>query len=291
MDLDIIPSGLAAGSLYALVAVGFNILYRPTNVFNFAQGDLVMLGAMTSASAIAAGFPWFAALLAAAGLVGVIGLAENVVAVAPVVRRSSVSHAWIISTLAYSLIIDNLVGHVWGPDPIRVDPPWPFSVTSFMLAGMRTSSYQLALIVMTGVMILGIEQFYRTRAGKAVRAVAEDRDAALLRGINPDALSRWSFFLGAGFAAMTGLLASPTMYASTQLGPSLLVKGFEAAAVGGIGNNRGALIAGWILGLAEAFGGSVLSPGYQAASTFVLLLVILLIQPRGLFGAPEMRSV
>ena len=291
MDFDIIPSGLASGSLYALVAVGFNILYRPTNVFNFAQGDLVMLGAMVSASAIAAGFPWLAALLIAAGLVGIIGLLENVVAVAPIVRRSSMSHAWIISTLAYSLIIDNLVGHVWGPDPIRVDPPWPFSVTSFTIGGMRTSSYQLALIVATGAMILLIEQFYRTRAGKAVRAVAEDRDAALLRGIDPDNLSRWSFFLGAGFAAMTGLLASPTMYASTQLGPSLLVKGFEAAAVGGIGNNRGALIAGWILGLAEAFGGSMLSPGYQAASTFALLLVILLIQPRGLFGQPEMRSV
>ncbi len=291
MDLDIIPNGLAAGSLYALVAVGFNVLYRPTNVFNFAQGDLVMLGAMIAASAIAAGLPWFVALLAAAALVGVVGLAENVVAVAPVVRRSSASHAWIISTLAYSLIIDNLVGHVWGPDPIRVDPPWPFSLASFTVGGMRTSSYQIALIVLTGVMVLLIEQFYRTRAGKAVRAVAEDRDAALLRGIDPDRLSRWSFFLGAGFAALTGLLAAPTMYASTQLGPSLLVKGFEAAAVGGIGNNRGALIAGWILGLAEAFGGSLLSPGYQAASTFVLLLVILLIQPRGLFGQPEARNV
>jgi branched-chain amino acid transport system permease protein len=183
------------------------------------------------------------------------------------------------------------VGHVWGPDPIRVDPPWPLSITTFVVGGMRTSTYQIALIVMTSVMILLIEQFYRTRAGKAVRAVAEDRDAALLRGIDPERLSRWSFVLGAGFAAMTGLLASPVMYASTQLGPSLLVKGFEAAAIGGIGNNRGALLAGWILGLAEALGGSLLSPGYQAASTFVLLLVILLIQPRGLFGAPEMRSV
>jgi branched-chain amino acid transport system permease protein len=291
MDLDIFPNGLAAGSLYALVAVGFNILYRPTNVFNFAQGDLVMLGAMISASAMAAGLPWFAALIAAAIIVGIIGVAENFVAVAPVIRRSSVSHAWIISTLAYSLIIDNLVGHIWGPDPIRVDPPWPLSVQTFIVGGMRTSSYQIALIVMTALMILLIEQFYRTRAGKAVRAVAEDRDAALLRGINPDRLSQWSFFLGAGFAAMTGLLAAPTMYASTQLGPSLLVKGFEAAAVGGIGNNRGALMAGWLLGLAEAFGGSMLSPGYQAASTFALLLIVLCIQPRGLFGQPEMRSV
>src|SRR4051794_7005361 len=196
-----------------------------------------MLGAMIAASAMASGLPWIVALLAAAVFVGAIALAENFAAVAPVIRRSSVSHAWIISTLAFSLIIDNLVGHVWGPDPIRVDPPWPLSVTTFVVGGMRTSTYQIALIVMTGVMILLIEQFYRTRAGKAVRAVAEDRDAALLRGIDPERLSRWSFVLGAGFAAMTGLLASPVMYASTQLGPSLLVKGFEAAAIGGIGNN------------------------------------------------------
>ena len=192
--------------------------------------------------------------------VGLIALIENAVAVAPVVRRSSVSHAWIISTLAYSLIIDNLVGHAWGPDPIRVDPPAPLSMTTFTIAGVRTSSYQLALIVATALMILLIERFYRTRSGKAVMAVAEDRDAALLRGIDPGRLSRWSFFLGGGFAAVAGLLASPVLYASTQLGPALLVKGFEAAAIGGVGNNRGALVAGWILGLAEALGGSVLSP-------------------------------
>jgi branched-chain amino acid transport system permease protein len=291
VDLDLIPNGLAAGSLYALIAVGFNVLYRPTNVFNFAQGDLVMLGAMIAASAMASGLPWIVALLVAAVFVGVIALAENFAAVAPIIRRSSVSHAWIISTLAYSLIIDNLVGHVWGPDPIRVDPPAPLSVTTFMIGGMRTSSYQLALIVFSALAILLIEQFYRTRAGKAVLAVAEDRDAALLRGIDPGRLSNWSFFLGGGLAAVTGLLASPILYASTGLGPALLVKGFEAAAIGGVGNNRGALIAGWLLGLAEAAGGTMLSPGYQQASTFALLLVILLIQPRGLFGLPETRNV
>lgn len=291
MDLNIIPNALASGSLYALTAVGFNVLYRPTSVFNLAQGNLVMLGAMIAASAMSAGLPWIVALVAAALFVGAIGAFEDLVAVTPVVKRSSASHAWIISTLAFSLIIDNLVGHVWGPDPIRVDPPWPLSVTTFSLGGMRTSSYQLALIFGTAIVIPLIEQAYRSRAGKAVRAVAEDRDAALLRGIDPDRLSLWSFFLGAGFAAITGLLAAPTMYASTALGPSLLVKGFEAAAIGGIGNNRGALIGGWLLGLAEVVGGSLLSPGYQAASTFVLLLVILLIQPRGLFGPPEIRNV
>jgi branched-chain amino acid transport system permease protein len=112
MDLDIIPNALASGSLYALTAVGFNVLYRPTSVFNLAQGNLVMLGAMVAASAMSAGLPWIAALVAAALFVGAIGAFENLVAVTPVVKRSSASHAWIISTLAFSLIIDNLVGHV-----------------------------------------------------------------------------------------------------------------------------------------------------------------------------------
>ena len=146
-------------------------------------------------------------------------------------------------------------------------------------------------MTVTIVLVLGVEAFYGTRAGKAVLAVAEDRDAALLRGINPNRLSSWSFFLGGGIAALTGVLAAPVLYASTGLGPSLLLKGFAAAAVGGIGNNRGALIAGYVIGLAEAIAATVLSPGYQLAATFAAMLVILLIRPHGLFGRPEARAV
>ena len=292
MSLDILLNGLTAGSVYALVAVSFNILYRPTNVFNFAQGDFVMLGAMICATALGAyRLPWLAGAAIALVIVGVLSLIEERVAVAPILRRSSTGAAWIISTLAYSLIIANLVGHVWGPDPIKVKPPWPLSVETFEWAGLAVSSYQLALIVGTVLVVLAIERAYRTRAGKAIVAVAEDRDAALLRGIDPERLSRWSFFLGGAFAALTGLLAAPLLYASTGLGPLLLLKGFEGAAVGGIGDNRGALLAGYLLGITEAIGATVLSPAYQTASTFALLLVILLIKPQGFFGQPETRRV
>ena len=292
MALDVLLNGITAGSVYALVAVSFNILYRPTNVFNFAQGDFVMLGAMIAATALGAfRLPWLAGAAIALSIVGVLGLLEERVAVAPILRRSGTGTAWIISTLAYSLIIANLVGHVWGPDPIKVKPPWPLSVETFEWGGLRVSSYQLALIVGAVLAVLGIERAYRTRAGKAIVAVAEDRDAALLRGIDPERLSRWSFFLGGAFAALTGLLAAPLLYASTGLGPLLLLKGFEGAAVGGIGDNRGALLAGYLLGITEAIGATVLSPAYQTASTFALLLVILLIKPQGLFGQPETRRV
>lgn len=290
--MDVLLNGITAGSVYALVAVSFNILYRPTNVFNFAQGDFVMLGAMLGATALGPyRMPWVVAAAVALVPVGLLGLLEERVAVAPILRRSGTGTAWIISTLAYSLIIANLVGHAWGPDPIKVKPPWPLSVETFELAGLRVSSYQLALIAGAVLIVLAIERGYRTRTGKAIMAVAEDRDAALLRGIDPERLSRWSFFLGGMLAALTGLLAAPLLYASTGLGPLLLIKGFEGAAVGGIGDNRGALAAGYLLGITEAIGASLLSPAYQTASTFLLLLIILLIKPQGLFGLPEMRRV
>jgi branched-chain amino acid transport system permease protein len=292
MDLDIVVRGITAGSLYALVAVGFNILYRPTNVFNFAQGDLVMLGAMIGASLLGrAWLSWYAAAALAMVAVAAIALIEERIAVAPVLRRSASGTSWVITTLAVSLIITNLVGHVWGPDPLSLKPPAPFSTETFEVLGAQVSTYHFALVVLAALLVLGIERFYRTTAGKAVLAVAEDRDAALLRGIDPERLSRWSFVIGGALAALTGVLAAPLLYASTGLGPSLLLKGFEAAAVGGIGNNRGALIAGYILGLAEASGAALLSPGYQETVTFVLVLALLLLRPQGLFGRAEARTV
>ena len=292
MDSALILAGIASGSLYGLVAVGFNILARPTNVFNLAQGEIVMLGGMVGASALLfLACPW----LIAAGLAivagAVISLLEESVAVAPVLRRSATGTAWVTTTLAFSLILSNLAGHIWGPDPLKMSPPAPLSIASFDLLGVRTNSYQLSMIAVTIIIVLLIERFYTTRSGKAVLAVAEDREAALLRGIDPERLSRWSFILGGGFAALTGVLAAPMLNASTDLGPLLLLKGFEAAAVGGIGSNRGALLAGYILGISEAIGAMLLTPGYQQASTFTLLLVVLMIRPQGLFGRHEARHV
>lgn len=292
MDLDLLVGGLTAGSLYALVAMGFNILYRPTNVFNFAQGDLVMLGAMLGATVMTVlGMPWFVGAALAMLAVAVLAFVEERIAVAPVLNRSASGHGWVITTLAVSMIFANLVGLAWGPDPIAVRPPAPLSTETFDLLGANVSSYQIAIVVLTLALILGVEAFYGTRAGKAVLAVAEDRDAALLRGINPNRLSSWSFFLGGAIAALTGVLAAPLLYASTGLGPALLLKGFAAAAVGGIGNNRGALLAGYIIGIAEALAAAVLSPGYQLAATFAVMLIILLIRPHGLFGRAEARAV
>ena len=292
MWLDVLVSGLTAGSLYCLVAVGFNILYRPTKVFNFAQGDLVMLGSMASALLMTQlHWPWAAAFAAAAAAVALLALLEERVAVAPVLRRSASGTAWIITTLAVAMIITNLVGKVWGSDPIVVPAPAPLSNDMLALGGINISSYQIALIVLTVLLVVVVELLYGSLWGKATLAVAEDRDAALLRGIDPVSISRWSFALGGAFAALTGALASPILSASTTLGGMLLLKGFAAAAIGGLGSNRGALVAGYTIGLTEAASALLLSPGYHNAVMLVLVLAILLARPGGLFSTLEARTV
>ena len=246
MWLDMIVSGLTAGSLYCLVAVGFNILYRPTKVFNFAQGDLVMVGSMASALLMTQlHWPWVPAFAAAVAVVALLALLEERVAVAPVLRRSAGGTAWIITTLAVAMIMSNIVGKIWGADPIVVNAPAPLSNDVLPLGGVSVSSYQIVLIVLTILLVAAVELLYGSLWGKAAMAVAEDRDAALLRGIDPAAISRWSFALGGAFAALTGALAAPVLSASTTLGGMLLLKGFAAAATGGLGSNRGALIAGY----------------------------------------------
>jgi branched-chain amino acid transport system permease protein len=292
MWLDTIVTGLTAGSLYGLVAVGFNILYRPTKVFNFAQGDLVMLGSMGGALLLTQWqWSWWAALVATMLAIAGVALLEERIAVAPVLKRSSHGTAWIITTLAVAMIIANIVGKVWGADPIVVPAPAPLSTDMLPIDGVSVSSYQIALIVLTLVLVLAVERLYRSLWGKAAIAVAEDRDAALLRGIDPRAIARWSFALGGGFAALTGMLAAPILNASTLLGGMLLLKGFASAAIGGLGSNRGALLAGYLIGIAEAFSALWLSPGYHNSVMLALVLGVLLVRPGGLFSSLEARTV
>ncbi|MDB5818421.1 MAG: hypothetical protein JWQ11_2061 [Rhizobacter sp.] len=292
MFTDILITGLPAGCLYALVATSFNILYRPTNVFNFAQGDLVMLGAMFFVTLKAVGWmPWQLALLLAVVGVGLLALVIERVAVAPLLRRSTHGHGWIITTLAVSMIIANVAGKVWGADPLPVAAPFGLSTDPMNLGGVLIPSYQVALVAFTLVLIAAIEALYQTRMGRAVVGVAENRDTALLRGINPATLSMWSFLLGGAFAGLTGYLAAPILFASTSLGAGLLLKGFAAAALGGLGSNRGALVAGLVIGLTESTSASFLPAGYQNAVILAVVLTVLLLRPQGIFGNMYVRAV
>ncbi|MGP4005778.1 branched-chain amino acid ABC transporter permease [Streptomyces sp. 4N124] len=286
---DVLVPGLVYGSLYGLVAVSLTVLHRPTRVLNFAQGDLVMLGAMTMA--VLTTLPWpLAAAIAAAG-VGAVALVEERVAVAPVLRRSPYGSAWVITTLAFSLALNQLAGRLWTDEPRTVEPPAPLSLDPLTFLGVRFNSYQLAVVLITLGVVAALERHARTRTGCALRAVAADRDAARLRGIDPAKLSRRAFLLGGALAGLTGALAAPLTLASVAMGFGLLIKGFFAAVLGGVGDVRGALLGGWIVGVVEAAGADYVSPGAQTAVLFAVTLAILLVRPQGLRGSEELRRV
>jgi branched-chain amino acid transport system permease protein len=293
LGLDALVTGLTAGSIYALVGVSVNVVYRPTNVFNLAQGDLVMVGALVCASALAAvAIPWYLAALLSMLVVGIIAFATDLIAVAPILSRPRGDrHGWLVTTLAIGLIIEDVVGKAVGPDPKRIPPPPPLSLEAHHLGPLTISTYQIGLIVAVALIVAGLEAFYATRTGRAIMAVAEDREASLLRGIDPRRLARLSFFVSGVVAALAGILAGPIFYASVGLGSSLLIRGFEAAAIGGIGSDRGTIVAGLLLGAVEVAASALLAPGYQDAATLVFALTILLARPQGLFGQTRLRAV
>ncbi|MEU5990409.1 branched-chain amino acid ABC transporter permease [Spirillospora sp. NPDC047418] len=291
MIADILVAGLVFGSLYGLVAMGFNVLHRPTNVVNFAQGELIMIGAMLMAATPIGGLPWGIAVLCVMAVVAVVTLAEERVAVTPVLRRSSHAAGWVITTLAFSLLIAEAAGRLWTDQPSTVAPPWPLSMDVNHVAGFRFSSYQVAVVAAAVAVVLLLGLLDRSRLGTALRAVAADRDGARLRGIDPRSLTRRSFLLGGALAGLTGVLAAPLLLASVTMGLGLLIKGFAALAVGGIGDNRGVLVAGWVLGTVEAAGAAYASPGSQSVVLFAAMLLILLVRPNGLRGLAVQRHV
>jgi branched-chain amino acid transport system permease protein len=147
------------------------------------------------------------------------------------------------------------------------------------------------LILVPFVVLAGLTALYRTRSGRAVRAIAEERPGALLRGIDPVALTRSSWFIGGLIGALAGILAAPIMFASVTLGPTLLVKGFMTVAIGGVGNNKGALVGGYLIALAEGLMAARVSPDLSSIGTFAVLLVVLLVRPRGIFAEREVSRV
>lgn len=291
--LALLTTGLTMGAIYAMVAVSFNVAYKPTNVFNMAQGELVMLGAMF-AWILMTHFhlPWIVGLVLVMLGVAAIGLFEERIAVATLLRRPSHHHGWIISTLAFSIIVLNLGDHIWGTDA-QVVPPIPGATLDTVQWGSLTfTTQQLAVLLIAAASIAGVEWVYRrTLPGKAVLAVAEDRDAARLNGISPSRLTMTSFALAAAYAALTGVVAAPLLLASTSIGLALLVKGFMALAIGGVGSNWGALAAGILLGCVESVSSVSLTPGYRQLLLLGVVLVVLLARPFGLFGRGSVREV
>ncbi|WP_288431037.1 branched-chain amino acid ABC transporter permease [uncultured Agrobacterium sp.] len=279
--LQFFLSGITVGAVYALVALGFTIIYNASDVVNFAQGEFVMLGGMITFFAHAAGVPLPLAGLIAIIATAAIGVALNKLAIEP--ARGAPVASLIIITIGASIFIRGATQLVFdkqlhrfpafsGDQPISIGGATILPQSLWVIVG--------ALAVFTALWLF----FTRTLIGRAVLATANNRVAAQLVGINTNFVMTLSFAMSAAIGALAGVLVTPITLTSYDVGLSLALKGFAAAMLGGMGNPKGALIGGLLLGILEAMTAGYLNSQYKDAAAFVVILAVLFAMPQGLFG-------
>ena len=279
--LQFLLSGITVGAVYALVALGFTIIYNASDVVNFAQGEFVMLGGMITVFAHAAGMPLpLAALIAVIATAGV-GVALNKLAIEP--ARGAPVVSLIIITIGASIFIRGAAQLVFdkqihrfpafsGDQPIAIGGATILPQSLWVIAGALAVFFCLWLF------------FTRTLIGRAVLATANNRIAAQLVGINTNYVMTLSFAMSAAIGALAGVLVTPITLTSYDVGLALALKGFAAAMLGGMGNPKGALVGGLLLGILEAMTAGYISSQYKDAAAFVVILAVLFAMPQGLFG-------
>ena len=290
LALQYFLSGITKGSIYAIVAIGFNLIYSATGVLNFAQGEFVMLGGMVAVTLAHLGLPLVVAVTGAVLVVGAVGCLLEV-AFFRKLRRHSILHL-IIITIGLSIVIQEVALHVWD-EKIRSLPYFTGNeISSIKFLGAAISPQVLWVLVTVTVVVLLLHLFLRyTLRGRAMRACASNPEAAMLAGINIPNMRTLSFGLSAALGALAGCVISPITMTHYEMGAPLAIKGFAAAILGGLGNPMAAVAGGLLVGVLEAASVSRLPAVYNDVAAFAILLLVLFVRPQGLFGAPSADAV
>jgi branched-chain amino acid transport system permease protein len=286
--LKAIINGLVYGSIYAIIAQGYYITFITTKTMNFGQGDFVMLGSLiglstfTAVTASGAGvwIAFLASLLVVIVLLGISGWALEQVAIRPL--KSWHSIGWILSTVAVAMIVRNVAMLIWGRDVLSA--PSPFGRAILDLGIFRIRYHEIFVLFAAVVIMLLLYVFLKKSLfGKALEAVAFNRDAASLMGINPRLMAAIAFIIAGILAGVGGILVGPMVHPGAFIGIFLGLKAFAVAIIGGIENPRGIFIGGLLLGVLESLF-TLYSTSLKEAAAFFLILVILAVLPQGLFG-------
>ncbi|RXT33367.1 branched-chain amino acid ABC transporter permease [Bradyrhizobium betae] len=283
--MDLIPqyifNGLVVGSSYALIAVGLTAIFGLMEIANFAHGQFYMLGAFFAYT--------LTRLLGLDFWTGLVGSVMGVMIVGVVLERTlfrilrgaSLSSS-VLATIALSIFLENLALNVWGPRPQKI--PTPFETGSIAFAGVFTTPERLLMLAVTVVIVILLHVGLRhTQTGKAIRATFQQREAAALVGIDIDRLYTLTFAIGAGVAGLAGVLLGTIFVVQPAMGGIATLKAFIVVTLGGISSFAGGIAGGLLLGLAESFG-AIISPAYKDAVGFILVMLVLLYKPDGLFG-------
>jgi branched-chain amino acid transport system permease protein len=286
--LQYLFTGITIGATYALIALGFTLIYNASHVINFAQGEFLMIGGMATVSMTAMGVPMLLAIVLAVALAGLLGIALQRFAIAPAKNADVVT--LIIITIGASIFIRGLAQLVWGKE-YHVMPNFS-SDEPIEIFGAVLNSQSLWVLGVGAVLGAVLVYFFtRTLTGKAILATSMNKDAARLVGIRTQVVLMLAFMVSALLGSIAGIVVAPITFTSYDIGIILGLKGFVAAAIGGLGSGMGAVVGGLALGVVEAMAAGYLSSDYKDAVAFSMILVVLFFMPRGLFGAKVVERV
>jgi branched-chain amino acid transport system permease protein len=280
--LQLLFTGLGVGSIYALVALGFVLIYRATNVVNFAQGDFAMLGAFSMVVlCIDLEWPYWVAIPLTIAFMAAFGALFNFAVYYPLRNRSFLPV--IISTIGASILLENGVLAAYGPHPQSL--PGMFDSQGFNVGPVFLDPQYLAILAVTAVLVLLQYLFFeRTLLGKKMQAVSQDKEMASLLGIPVASMIAMTFVYSSVLGGIAGILVAPILFVSVGMGSSIALKAFAASIIGGFGDIKGAVVGGLALGVIETFGAAYISVPYKDAFAFLVLFVFLLFRPQGVFG-------
>jgi branched-chain amino acid transport system permease protein len=273
-------NGLVTGSVYSLVALGLTLIYGTMQVPNFAHGHLYMLGAyVTFALVTLAGLHYVAAAIAAMIALACVGAALERLVFRPL--RNAPPLNSMIAAVGAMLFLEGVAQRIWGEDFRRMPSPYDH-VVSF--AGLQVTAHRLILIAAAAALVAGLLFLLtRTKAGSAIRATAQDREGALLVGIDTSRVATGTFALSAAVASIAGSLVAPVSLIYPAMGALVTLKAFAIVVLGGMGSVTGALVGGYLLALTESLGGTYISANYQDLVAFVMLVLVFAFRPSGLF--------
>ncbi len=288
--LQLLLAGVAQGCVYALVALGFVLIYKATETVNFAQGDLMMLGGFFALTgSVILGWPYWATILFAVSAMAVVGMLIERVVLRPVLGQPAFTVVMI--TIGVGYVMRGVVTVVpgWGTDTYTF--PTPFANATFKLGEVIFAVQQLAVIVMTAALVAFLYLFFRhSKLGVAMQATSQNQLAAAYMGIPVRRVNMMIWGLSAGVAAFAGILLAPVTFVHSNMG-FIGLKAFPAAVVGGFGSVPGAIVGGLIIGLVEAFAGRYLPEGFKDVAAYVVVLAVLLVRPSGIFGETARKKV
>jgi branched-chain amino acid transport system permease protein len=283
-----LATGLTVGAVYALVALGFSIIYNASGVINFAQGEFVMIGGMSAVSLVATGLPLAVAVPLAVAATTLAGLALEKLAVEP--ARGAPVVTLIIITIGASIFLRGLATIVWDKK-LHALPAFSGDAP-IALFGATVVPQSLWVVGATAAIVVALGWFFgRTRLGKAMLATAHNRLAAQLVGINVRHILALAFGLSAALGALAGILVAPITLTSYDVGVMLGLKGFAAAILGGLGSGPGAIAGGLLLGVLESLAAGYVSSAYKDVIAFVILLAVLFVRPGGIAGVAAAERV